>query len=125
MEFFLEITKALADETRLKILMLLKNHELCACQIIECFNLTGATISKHLSILKYAKLITSRKDGRWVYYKLADLKKNEVIKDSIELVQKSLKNESLIESDYKKLTEILKIDASELCRIQNEKNCCG
>lgn len=123
MEFFLDITKALADETRLRILMLLKEKELCACQIIECFNLSGATVSKHLSILKRAKLITSRKDGRWVYYKLVDLK-NEVIKDSIELVQKSLKNEDLIESDYKKLTEILKIDASELCRIQNEKNCC-
>lgn len=124
MEFFLDITKALADETRLRILMLLKENELCACQIIECFNLSGATVSKHLSILKRAKLITSRKDGRWVYYKLVDLK-NEVISDSIKLVQKSLKNEDLIEKDSKKLTEVLKIDASELCRIQNEKNCCG
>ena len=124
MEFFLEITKALADETRLRILMLLKKQELCACQIIECFNLSGATISKHLSILKRAKLISSRKDGRWVYYKLDNLK-NEIIISSIELVQKSLKNEILIKEDEKKLIEVLKIDASELCRIQNEKNCCN
>ncbi|MEK7432893.1 MAG: metalloregulator ArsR/SmtB family transcription factor [Cyanobacteriota bacterium] len=124
MEFFLEITKALADETRLRILMLLKEQELCACQIIECFNLSGATISKHLSILKRAKLISSRKDGRWVYYKLDNLK-NEIIISSLQLVQKSLKNQVLIEEDEKKLTEVLKIDASELCRIQNEKNCCN
>lgn len=124
MEFFLDITKALADETRLRILMLLKENELCACQIIECFNLAGATISKHLAILKRAKLITSRKDGRWIFYKLTDLK-DEIILDTISLVQKSLKNESLIKEDSKKLIDILKIEASELCRIQNEKTCCN
>lgn len=124
MEFFLDITKALADETRLRILMLLKENELCACQIIECFNLAGATISKHLSILKRAKLITSRKDGRWIFYKLTDLK-NEIPVDSIKLVQKALEYDSLIKEDSKKLVEILKIDPSELCRIQSEKNCCN
>jgi DNA-binding transcriptional ArsR family regulator len=123
MEFFLDITKALADETRLRILMLLKENELCACQIIECFNLAGATISKHLAILKRAKLITSRKDGRWIFYKLTDLK-NEIPVDSIKLVQKALEYDSLIKEDSKKLVEILKIDPSELCRLQNEKNCC-
>lgn len=124
MEFFLDITKALADETRLRIIMLLKENELCACQIIECFNLAGATISKHLAILKRAKLITSRKNGRWIFYKLTDLK-NEIPNDSIKLVQKALEVDFLIKEDSKKLIEILKIDPSELCRIQNEKNCCS
>lgn len=124
MESFLEITKALADENRLRILMLLEKQELCACQIIECFNLAGATISKHLSILKRAKLLTSRKNGRWIYYKLAETNDNNIIL-ALKLVQTALKGQSIIEKDSKKLAEVLILDPSELCRLQNEKNCCN
>jgi ArsR family transcriptional regulator, arsenate/arsenite/antimonite-responsive transcriptional repressor len=52
----LQITKALADSHRLRILMLLKNGELCVCQIMEVFGLAMSTISKHLSILAAADL---------------------------------------------------------------------
>lgn len=64
------LTKALADEHRLRILMLLQKQELCACQIVEAFDLANSTISKHLSILRQAGLTHSRKEGRWVYYSL-------------------------------------------------------
>jgi len=67
--------KALSEESRLRILMLLKHGELCVCDIAENLCLTQPNISFHLSMLKDAGLISDRKEGRWTYYSLneADL----------------------------------------------------
>jgi len=62
----------LADMTRLLILQLLKNEELCACEITAALDLTQPTTSHHLGILERAALIASRRDGKWVFYRLAD-----------------------------------------------------
>lgn len=62
--------KALSDETRLRILLLLKKGELCVCDIAETLEMTQPNISFHLSMLKEAGLIKDRKDGRWTYYSL-------------------------------------------------------
>lgn len=77
-----DILRALADPTRLKILYLLKNGELCACEIIESMDKSQSTISHHLNILKKEKIIISRKNGKWVNYKL----KNPNIMDDLEKV---------------------------------------
>ena len=65
------ITKALADENRVRILMALRGKELCVCTLTELLDLAPSTTSKHLSILKQARLIESVKDGKFVYYRLA------------------------------------------------------
>jgi len=65
------IIKALADENRVRILMVLRGRELCVCEIIGLLGLAPSTVSKHMSILKSAHLVESRKDSRWVYYRLA------------------------------------------------------
>lgn len=71
MDDLVKIFKALGDETRLRIVALLTcNDELCACQMVDLFGLSGATISRHLSVLVQAGLLQSRKDGRWIYYSL-------------------------------------------------------
>ncbi len=62
--------KALSDETRLKILRILSSGELCACEILEHFNLTQPTISHHLGILVNSGLITTRVEGKWTHYNL-------------------------------------------------------
>ena len=66
------ITKALADEQRVRVLLALERGELCVCQIVELMGLATSTISKHMSILKQARLVDSRKQGRWIYYRRAD-----------------------------------------------------
>ena len=68
---FLNITKALAEENRLRILMALKGEELCVCQLIELLELAPSTVSKHVSVLRQARLVEGRKDGRWIYYRRA------------------------------------------------------
>jgi DNA-binding transcriptional ArsR family regulator len=66
----LNITKALSDENRLRMLMALRDGELCVCQLTELMGLAMSTVSKHLSILYQAGLVDARKEGRWMYYSL-------------------------------------------------------
>ena len=62
--------KALADPTRREILELLKGGRLSAGEIVEHFSVTGASISRHLSILKEADLIRDTREGKFIYYDL-------------------------------------------------------
>ena len=70
MDKILPVFKALSDETRLRILTLLKNGELCVCDIAETLEMTQPNISFHLSMLKEAGIIKVRKNGRWIHYSL-------------------------------------------------------
>lgn len=67
---FANTFKALSDSVRRDILMLLKNKRLSAGEISSNFNMTGATISYHLRILKKADLITEEKEKNFIYYQL-------------------------------------------------------
>lgn len=67
-----EIFKAMSDPCRLKILMLLKEGELCACEIMVGLERPQSTTSHHLSILKDAGLIKERKDGKWSRFRLSE-----------------------------------------------------
>ena len=67
-----EIFKAMADPCRLKILMLLREGELCVCEIMIGLDRPQSSTSHHLSILRDAGLITERKDGRWSRYRLSE-----------------------------------------------------
>lgn len=62
--------KALADETRLKIIDMLSGGELCACKILEHFNITQPTLSYHMKILCESGLVEGRRDGAWMRYSL-------------------------------------------------------
>ena len=62
--------KALADPTRREILNLLKKGKLSAGEIVEKFDVTGAAISRHLSVLKDADLIFDSRDGKFIYYEI-------------------------------------------------------
>ena len=71
MRDLMAVLKALADENRVRALMALRPRELCVCQIIELLGLAPSTVSKHMAILKQARLVDSRKQGRWMFYRLA------------------------------------------------------
>ena len=66
--------KALADETRLRILGLLKVREMCVCEVMVALDLTQPTASHHLGLLENAGLVKDRKEGKWVFYSLANPK---------------------------------------------------
>ena len=68
----LKRVRALADENRLLAVALLKRRkELCACEIQAATGLTHATVSHHMAVLVDAELVKSRREGKWMYYRLA------------------------------------------------------
>lgn len=71
-EQYVELFKALSDETRLRLIVLLYRRELCVCQIETALGISQTKASRHLSILRRAGLLKSRREGLWVYYTLKD-----------------------------------------------------
>jgi DNA-binding transcriptional ArsR family regulator len=121
MREFMNITKALADETRVRTLLALRKGELCVCQITELFGLAPSTISKHLSILFQAGLVASRKDGRWIYYQLPGKEAPVAVREALDWVEKSLASSPRVLDDNKLLKKILKQDPAALCKRQTQK----
>lgn len=68
----IKIFKALADTNRLKIVKILKEGELCACELTIALPNSQSTVSHHLSVLKNVGLIKERKEGKWSYFRLSD-----------------------------------------------------
>ena len=75
--------KALGDETRLRMLGLLTQGELCVCDIMEVLNLPQSTASRHLAYLKNAKWVAGTRRGKWMYYRLDETIINSSIHNGI------------------------------------------
>jgi len=118
MKDFLNITKALADENRLRMLLALQNGELCVCQITELMGLAMSTVSKHLSILYQAGLLNARKEGRWMYYSLPSKGAPTAAREGVAWVCRSLAGSERVAGDAKRLKRDLAMDLGELCRRQ-------
>lgn len=116
MREFMAITKALSDLNRVRVLLALRRHELCVCQITELFGLATSTVSKHLAVLSHAGLVVSRKTERWVYYRLADRKAPVVVREVLDWVHKSVADAEEYADDAKRLRKILKMDLADICR---------
>ncbi len=126
LDLSVEIASALSDTTRVRILMALQScepccdsgaRELCACQIVYLIGLAQSTVSKHISILKQAGLVTSRKCGRWIYFKLAVDDAPQLVRDTIDWLSRNLANDKQIVADRTRLNEITSMDVEEVCRV--------
>ena len=67
-EQYASLFRALSDPNRLMIMDMLSCGELCACVILEKFQITQPTLSHHMRILRNSKLVNGRKEGKWTYY---------------------------------------------------------
>ena len=100
------IFKALSDETRLRIIKLLAQGELCVCDIVAALDMVQPKVSFHLNALKEAGLINDRKAGRWIHYRLdtSDMFKRFLVLAVIEKVPLDA-----VQKDRKRLDVFLKI----------------
>jgi len=112
----LRVFRALADETRVRLLYALRHGELCVCQLIELTGLSPSTVSKHLSILRDAGLLDSRKEGRWVYYRLADKTIFPMFGKQAPGFFQCLEKSETVRADDQHLRRIRKMDMEVLCR---------
>ena len=119
MDKALALLKAISDRNRLRILsVLLVHEELCACQITEFLKVAGATASRHLSRMVNSGVLQSRKQGRWVYFRLNrdDASLNPLFK----WINREVKNSTQVTQDLEALEKILCIPCENLCRKQKK-----
>lgn len=121
MRDFMTVVKALADENRVRALLALRQRELCVCQIVELLELAPSTVSKHMSILKQARLVDSRKNGRWIYYRLADDEVPVEASEALAWVRNVLSDDPQTGKDDARLAQILKLEPEMLCKRQAKK----
>lgn len=100
-----EVLKALSDETRLRILNILYEKELCVCDIMESLQISQAKASRHLIYMKNAGLLKDRRNAQWVYYSVI---KGESMKFLDSLVYDDLRNMEPYNSDLQSLNDWLK-----------------
>ncbi len=123
MDDLLNIFKALSDETRIRILKLLEEGELCVCDIVFALNMVQPKVSFHLGVLKDAGLIKDRKQSKWIHYRINeyDLFRRFLILSVLERI-----SDRLIHKDKKRLKEFqrTKKKKGEFSSLKVGKACC-
>ena len=109
-----DLFDVLAEEINLRILFLLHevDQELCVCELVDSLREKQYNVSKHLRELLKAGLITYRKEGRWVYYRLE--KKNRLLQDALKLIQRHLQSQTVI-ADKQRLKQRLRLRQNGKC----------
>jgi len=110
MESTIKMFKALSDETRLRIYLLLLQSELCVYELVNILNMEQSRISHSVRILKEAGLVDNRREGKWIIYAAnPEIENNRIIQ--------GLKNElELPEQDLKNITKCKKEKIREKCK---------
>ena len=83
--------RALADPTRLRLLNLIANREICVCYFVEILRISQPKVSRHLAYLRRAGIVASRREGKWMYYRLvtpADEAAAGVLQETLKHVKK-------------------------------------
>ncbi len=111
MDEVVKIFRALSDETRLRIYLLLLKQELCVCEIVNILNIEQSRVSHCLRILKEAVLVVNRREGTWVIYSANPrVLKNKIIQG----IKAELKPSA---DDLKNLSRCVKENIRESCKI--------
>ena len=94
--------RALADPTRLRLLNLIGNREICVCFFVEILGVSQPKISRHLAYLRRAGIVTSRRDGKWMHYRVS-VPKDEAAASILRETLKHLQIKPEMQRDIAKL----------------------
>ena len=97
--------KALSDETRIRIVNLLLERELCVCEIMSVIGTTQSKASRHLTYLRHAGLTKSRREGLWIHYSLVT-PASTVHRRLLDTVKESRKEVAQLRRDLKRLERV-------------------
>ena len=109
-----QVHKAIGHPVRLRLLAMLRSGPLCVCQMTVVVKLAASTVSEHLSELRKAGLVTERKEGRWVEYRLSDSALREGLLDSVWPV---LQEERETHADAVIVKELRRVPVDQLCSV--------
>jgi ArsR family transcriptional regulator, arsenate/arsenite/antimonite-responsive transcriptional repressor len=96
------IFRALSDRTRLRILNLLQDDEVCVCHLVDVLGVPQPTTSRHLSYLRKAGLVVARKEGLWMHYRLAP-PKGKFQGMLLKCLSQCFKEETIFAKDFERL----------------------
>ena len=118
MRDLVKIFKALSDETRIRLLKLLQQRELCVCELMQALNMTQSRVSRNLGILKDAGLVKDRRDGLWVHYSLNVESFNKYAGPLLRLLRDWANDDRAVLKDLEELNEAVKLsEVSDRCAV--------
>ena len=109
--------KAAGDPTRTRILKLLESGGLCVCQVQAILGLAPSTVSKHLTVLKLAGLVTDQRDGKWIQYALSTEAANPYVGPVLALLRGPLDRDPAVLADRQRLRMVKRIPLAALCQL--------
>ena len=104
-DYIEELFKALADRTRLRLINLMGDDEVCVCFFVEVLKLNQPKISRHLAYLRRAGVVAARREGKWMHYRIVeppDARAANIFRE----VRASLSNDAGMKRDRARLTQI-------------------
>ncbi|MEI6126256.1 MAG: metalloregulator ArsR/SmtB family transcription factor [Pseudomonadota bacterium] len=108
MRDLLKVLKAAGDKNRLRILKMLQHKDMCVCELSAALGITQPSVSKHLSLLKEAGLVSDKREGPWIDYRLCQEKINHYAPVILEQLKVLVNDDPCVKNDIK--------TAAALCR---------
>lgn len=112
MKQFIRVMKALSDPSRVRIVKILENKELCVCELQDLIGLAQSTVSKHLKVLEEAGLVDYRKEGSWFIYRLSGGEESVYAGVMLENLKSWLNDEAQLQEMVGRLSQV---DRERLC----------
>jgi len=109
------IFKALSDDTRLRVIKLLQERELCVCELMQVLEMSQPRISRHMSVLKNAGLVEDRREGKWIHYSLRKKSPEKAIKIILDSMAVLANDEVVVKADKKKLKKAVRLGEIKTC----------
>ena len=100
-----QLFKALGDDSRLRIVALLCHCELCVCHLQEALGLTQPAASRHIAVLRHAGVVEARREGSWVYYRLAN-QQDDARKRQLRAVVREFARQDTLRGDIERLLRV-------------------
>ena len=107
-----EFLKALSDETRLRIMCLLYQNEMCVCEICDITGESQPKVSRHLAKLRDANLVRDERQGQWVFYYIN--LNNKMATEIMDAIKNNIDGSPILKSDSEKM--ILKVNQNKMCK---------
>jgi len=109
--------KALSDDTRLRILNLLFEGELCVCELMDALQMSQSRVSHQLSILKASGLVLDRREGKWMIYALKEREEGDLASSVLQIL-KEWKGKEILEKDRGRLQKTLAKGLRAGCKME-------
>jgi len=107
MEDLVKVLKSLSDETRLRMLMLIEQEELCVCEVMQILDMRQSRVSRHLNILRDAGLAKARRQGTWMFYRSVANESSEHHAQVVDVLKKWTENNETVRRDLARLKECI------------------